>query len=109
MAAMREPWSIVADHPANGEPFGIVMEDGSFSAIEAESVARSLLATSRLTGAYLPTADPNSTAGHYLFLYRIHDRSRHFLGAIWALSQKDADLRLNILAEEGILFMPSSG
>lgn len=105
---MGEPWSIVAEHPATGEPYGIVMQDESTFA-EAEDIARSLLSTFRLLGTYIPTDKPTNKAGHYLFMYRINPDSRLYIGTIWAVSQKDADLRLNILAEEGILFMPSSG
>ena len=105
---MGEPWSIVAEHPATGEPYGIVMQDDSTFA-EAEDIARSLLATCRLLGTFLPTDAPNAPVGHYLFTYRVHPDSRLYIGTIWAACQKDAILRLNILAEEGVLFMPSSG
>lgn len=105
---MGEPWSIAAEHPATGEPYGIVMQDESTFA-EAEDIARSLLATCRLLGTYIPTNKCTNTQGHYLFSYRIHPDSRLYLGTIWASCQKDAILRLSILAEEGILFMPSSG
>lgn len=102
-----EPWSIVADHPATGEPYGIVMqEETTFE--QAESIARSLLATCRLLGTFLPTKN-RTTEGIYLFTYRTTPNSRLFIGSIWASSGKDAELRLNILAEEGVLFMPSSG
>lgn len=106
---MREPWSIVADHPANGEPFGIVMEDGSHSPEEAETIARALLSTCRLLGSYLPTKTCNTPEGCYLFAYRTEPSGPLRLGHIWATSHNDAKLRLAILAEEGILFMPSSG
>ena len=105
---MGEPWSIVAEHPATGEPYGIVMQDESTFA-EAEDIARSLLTTCRLLGTYIPTDAPTNTRGHYLLSYRPHQDSRLHIATIWASSQKDAILRLNILAEEGILFMPSSG
>lgn len=106
---MREPWSIVADHPANGEPFGIVMEDGSYTAAEAEHIARSLLATCRLLGTYIPTRTVQSLEGCYLFAYRSDANGPLRLGHIWATCHNDAQLRLAILAEEGVLFMPSSG
>lgn len=103
-----EPWSIVAEHPATGEPYGIVMQDDSTFA-EAEDIARSLLTTCRLLGTYVPTVKSTCTHGSYLFVYRTHPDSRLHLATIWALSHDDAVLRLTTLAEEGILFMPSSG
>ena len=103
-----EPWSIVAEHPATGEPFGLIIEDES-TFTQAEELARQLLATFRLCGTYIPTKSPPSTQGHYLFTYTGDRKCRWHLATIWASSAKDAELRLNILAAEGILFMPSSG
>ena len=104
-----EPWSIVGEHPATGEPFGIVMQDGTYSADAAESMARALLATYRLLGTFLPTGKRRSREGCYLFTYRSpHDNTLR-IGHIWATCFNDAQLRLSILAEEGVLFMPSSG
>ena len=104
-----EPWSIVADHPANGEPFGIVMQDGTYSAAAAEAMARSLLATYRLLGTFIPTGPRRTPQGCYLFVYRTCTDGPLCLAHIWATSYRDAELRLSILAEEGVLFMPSSG
>jgi hypothetical protein len=103
-----EPWSIVAEHPDTGEPYGIVMEDDSTFA-EAEDIARQLLATCRLLGSYVRTNPQQSLHGSYLFVYRTSPGNRQRLATIWATSIKDAELRLNILAAEGILFMPSPG
>lgn len=103
-----EPWSIVADHPDNGEPFGLII-DAKHTFAEAEDIARQLLASFRLLGAFLPTRR-RSTHGHYLFTYTVNAKSNHSrLATIWASSFQDAELRLNILAAEGILFMPASG
>lgn len=103
---MREPWSIVADHPSNGEPFGIIMQDGAYSPDAAEALARSLLATYRLLGTYIPTGKRFSTQGCYLFAYRPSPDGPLSLSHIWATCFNDAQLRLAILAEEGVLFMP---
>ena len=103
-----EPWSIVAEHPESGEPYGIVMEDDSTFA-QAEDIARQLLATFRLLGSYVRTNPQQVKHGSYLFMYRTSPGNRLRLATIWATSIKDAELRLNILAAEGILFMPSPG
>lgn len=105
---LGEPWSIVAEHPETGEPYGIVMQDDSTFA-EAEDIARQLLASFRLLGSFLPTRR-RSTHGHYLFAYTVEAKpNRSRLATIWASSFQDAELRLNILAAEGILLMPTSG
>lgn len=104
-----EPWSIVGEHPATGEPFGIVMQDGTYSADAAEAMARALLATYRLLGTFLPTGKRRSPEGCYLFTYRPRTNGPLCLAHIWATCFNDAQLRLSILAEEGVLFMPSSG
>ena len=104
---LGEPWSIVAEHPATGEPFGLVItSEHTFT--EAEDLARQLLATFRLTGSYLPTRTTDCLEGHYLFTYTTNTKPAWHLATIWAASAKDAELRLNILAAEGILFMPTS-
>ena len=105
---MAEPWSIVANHPITGEPFGLVMNDNStFS--EAEDIRLQLLATFELTGLYVPSSSVNSKRGHYLFAYLIADHEQPRLATIWAECLEDAELRLNTLAADGVLFMPSSG
>lgn len=103
-----EPWSVVAEHPLNGEPFGFVMQDDS-TFTEAEYIARQLLATFRLTGLYLPTSSIQNLHGHYLFTYTVSPETIPRLGTIWADCFADAELRLNVLAADGTLFMPASG
>ncbi len=105
---MAEPWSVVAEHPATGDPFGLVIEDDSTFA-EAEYIARQILGTFRLTGHFLPTAPLPTTEGPHLFLYYLQPNDTPHLAPIWADSFADAELRLNILAADGILFMPSPG
>ncbi|MFZ9655958.1 MAG: hypothetical protein ACO29V_09945 [Limnohabitans sp.] len=103
-----EPWSIVAEHPVTGEPFGLVLHtDHTFT--EAEDYGRQLLATFRLSGSYLPSSAIHPAHGHYLFTYTAAGTSTWALNTIWAESLDDAELRLNMLAAEGILFMPSPG
>jgi hypothetical protein len=101
-----EPWSVVAEHPITGEPFGLVLQDDSTFA-EAEYIARQLLATFRLTGAYLPSSSVHSLHGQYLFIYFVAPETIPRLGTIWALDCQDAELRLTILASDGTLFMPA--
>ena len=103
-----EPWSIVAEDPRTGEPFGLVLEHDADPEL-AEHIARNLLATFRLTGAYLPTSGPRSRKGHYLFLYYVSPEPVNRLASIWARSFADAEDKLNILASDGTLFMPASG
>ena len=103
-----EPWSIVGKHPITDEPFGVVMNDESTFA-EAEELALQLLATFRLLGIYIPTRDPNSKEGQYLFTYTAGDKCRWHLATIWASSADEANLLMNTLAADGILLMPSSG
>ncbi|MGA0848300.1 MAG: hypothetical protein ACO3PY_06865 [Pontimonas sp.] len=105
---MAEPWSIVADHPIDREPFGLVFADDSTFA-EAEHIARHLLASFNLLGTFLPTSPDFPTAGHYLLTYRVAPETLPRLTTIWARDLDDAMLRLNILAADGILFMPSPG
>ena len=101
-----EPWSITAGHPIFGEPFGVVFQDDcTFD--EAEHVARSLLATFSLCGAYWPTSLVYPLHGQYLFTYRVAPDARQRLHTIWAHDIDDALLRLNILAADGSLIMPS--
>lgn len=101
-----EPWSIVANHPLTGDPFGMVFSDDS-TFPEAEHIARSLLASFNLTGSYIPTDPDQPTHGQYLLLYRIHPSPRPRLATIWSHNLDDALLRLNILAADGILLMPT--
>lgn len=103
-----EPWSIVANHPLSGDPFGLVVEDNSTFA-EAEHIARSLLGSFKLTGGFLPSSADNPTHGQYLFLYYVHPDTHCRLATIWAHNIDDALLRLNILAADGILLMPTGG
>jgi hypothetical protein len=105
---MAEPWSIVADHPIDREPFGLVFSDDSTFA-EAEHIARHLLSSFNLLGTYLPTNPDFPAAGHYLLTYRVAPETLPRLTTIWARDLDDAMLRLNILAADGILFMPSPG
>ena len=105
---MNEPWSVVADHPIDGEPFGLVFNDDSTYA-EAEHIARHLLGTYSLTGVYLPSSAANPKHGHYIFVYRVAPETLPRMTSIWARDIEDAILRLNILAADGILFMPSPG
>lgn len=103
-----EPWSIVANHPFTGDPFGLVVNDDSTFA-EAEDLALAMLASFRLSGAFISTSDHHPYQGHYLFQFShptTHDRR---LATIWAENFDDAELRLNILAADGILFMPATG
>ena len=102
-----EPWSIIAEHPATNEPFGLVMQDDC-TPTEAEYLARNLLATFRLTGGFLPTSSDHKLHGHYLFIYYPPDTKTWRMTTIWAESFGDAELRLNTLAADGILFMPAS-
>lgn len=104
----REPWSIVAEHPVTGEPFGLVLQT-THTFTEAEDYGRQLLATFRLAGSFLSTSANHSTHGHYLFTFTAAETNAWSLGSIWAESLDDAQLRLNMLAAEGILFMPASG
>ena len=103
-----EPWSIVAEDPATGEPFGLTLQH-DVDAELAEHIARNLLATFRLTGGYLPTNGNKSLRGHYLFLYTVSPEPIPRLASIWATSFQDAEDKLNILAADGTLLMPSSG
>lgn len=103
-----EPWSVVADHPLDGEPFGLVFSDDSTMA-EAEHIARSLLGTYNLLGTYLPTGNRNNTEGHYLIVYTVMPNPAWQLATIWARDLDDAMLRLNILAADGVLYMPHPG
>lgn len=103
-----EPWSIVAEDPRTGEPFGLVLQHDVDHEL-AEHIARNLLATFRLTGAYIPSAGPKSLRGHYLFLYYVSPEPITRLATIWATSCGDAEDKLNILAADGTLLMPSSG
>jgi hypothetical protein len=101
-----EPWSITGDHPILGEPFGVVFQDDS-TFDEAEHIASSLLATFSLCGAYWPTSQVHPLHGHYLFTYRVAPDTCRRLHTIWAMDIDDALLRLNILAADGSLIMPS--
>jgi hypothetical protein len=103
-----EPWSIVAEDPKTGEPFGLVLQHDADIDL-AEHIARNLLATFRLTGAYIPTSGTRSLEGHYLFLYTVSPEPIARLASIWAASCSDAEDKLNILAADGTLFMPASG
>jgi len=104
---MAEPWSIVSNHPVTGEPFGLVMNDDSTFA-EAEDIGLQLLATFELLGLYMPTSETDLKRGHYLFTYLVETQDEPRMATIWAECYDDAQLRLNTLAAEGILFMPSS-
>jgi hypothetical protein len=105
---MMEPWSIVASHPIDGEPFGMAVDlDCTFA--DAEHIAISLLGTFRLTGGYLPSSAAHYLHGQYLFVYHVEPETSWRMGAIWATCFEDAELRLNILAADGILLMPASG
>ena len=103
-----ESWSVGAEYPSSGEPFFLVIEDDSTQA-EAQYIATQILSTFRLTGAFLPTSTKHALRGHYLFTYTVQPETLWRLGTIWAESCADAELRLNILASDGILFMPSPG
>lgn len=103
-----EHWSIVAEDPTTGEPFGLVLQH-DVDAELAEHIARNLLATFRLTGAFLPTSGTCSLRGHYLFLYTVSPEPVARLATIWACSFQDAEDKLNILASDGTLLLPSSG
>ena len=103
-----EPWSIVAEDPKTGEPFGLVLQHDADPEL-AEHIARNLLATFRLTGGYLPTNGFRSRKGHYLFLYTVSPEPIARMASIWATSFQDAEDKLNILASDGTLLMPSSG
>ena len=105
---MAEPWSIVANHPITGEPFGLVMNDDS-TFIEAEEIGLQLLATFELTGLYISTSDAHPKRGHYLFCYLVSADDKPRLASIWAHCYDDALLRLNTLAADGtLLFLHSS-
>lgn len=100
-----EPWSIVAVHPYNNEPFGLVIEDDS-DLSEAHYIATQLLSTFLLTGAYLPdNHNDHTTQGFYLFTYTIAPETIPRLATIWAECCADAELRLNVLASDGTLLM----
>lgn len=105
---MAEPWSIVANHPITGEPFGLVMNDDS-TFIEAEQIGLQLLATFELSGIYIPTSDTHLKRGHYLFCYLVAADDDQRLASIWANCYDDALLRLNTLAADGtLMFLHSS-
>lgn len=103
---MADPWSIVADHPINGQPFGLVIHDNT-DPTHIEAIARHLLTSYSLTGSYLPTT-PTKTTGLYLLRYLRPSGTTH-LACIWAHSIEDAKLRMQTLAENGILFMTTPG
>lgn len=103
-----EPWSIVAEDPRTGEPFGLVLQHDADPEL-AEHIARNLLSTFRLTGAFLPTNGASSLKGHYLFLYTVSPEPIPRLASIWATCFADAEDKLNILAADGTLLMPYSG
>jgi len=103
-----EPWSIVAEDPTTGEPFGLVLQH-DVDVVLAEHIARNLLATFHLTGGFLPTTSTPSLEGHYFFLYTVDPEPIARLATIWARSFEDAEDKLNILAADGTLLMPSSG
>lgn len=105
---MYQPWSVVAEYPYTGEPFGLEFDDDSTMA-EAEYIARQLLATFRLTGLYLPTGSDTTKEGIYLFTFTVSPETLPRMGTIWAYGVDDAELRLNVLASDGTLFMPTSG
>lgn len=105
---MAEPWSIVADHPATNEPFGIVIQDDS-NILEAEYLAQQLLLTYRILGTFIPTTLKPSTEGHYLIAFTVAPSTIPRLATIWAENLADATLRLQTLKHDGILFMPTSG
>lgn len=101
-----EPWSVVANHPITDEPFGLVVNIECTMA-DAEYIAVNLLGTFKLTGAFIPSSLVHPKQGQYLFLYRVAPESIHRLATIWAEHLEDAELRLNILAADGILLMPT--
>jgi hypothetical protein len=103
-----EPWSVVAEYPYTGEPFGLVFNDDS-TLTEAEYIARQLLSTYRLTGLYLPTSSQDNTEGNYVFIFIVSPETLPRMGTIWAYDAQDAELRLEVLAADGTLFMPTSG
>jgi hypothetical protein len=105
---MYEPWSVVAEYPYTGEPFGLEFDDDSTMA-EAEYIARQLLASFRLTGLYLPTSSQDNREGKYLFTFIVSPETIPRMGTIWAYNFADAELRLTVLASDGTLFMPSPG
>jgi hypothetical protein len=107
-ALTMEPWSIVASHPVSGDPFGLVI-DIDCTMADAEHIAINLLGTFKLTGAYIPSSLVHPKQGQYLLLYRIHPDPHPRMASIWAENLEDAELRLNILAADGILLMPASG
>lgn len=103
-----EPWSVVAEYPYTGEPFGLVFNDDS-TFTEAEYIARQLLTTFRLTGLYIPTSSQDNTEVSYLFTFTVSPETLPRMGTIWALNAQDAELRLTVLSSDGTLFMPTSG
>jgi len=105
---MAEPWSIVANHPITGEPFGLVMNDDS-TFIEAEQIGLQLLATFELSGISIPTSDTHPQRGQHLFSYLVAADDDQRLASIWADCYDDALLRLNTLAADGtLMFLHSS-
>ena len=106
---MAEPWSIVANHPFNGEPFGLVIDLPELTMADAEHVAINLLGSFQFTGAYVPTSAVHPLQGQYLFLYKVTPEPICRMATVWAENLDDAELRLNILAADGILLMPASG
>ena len=104
-----EPWSIVANHPFDGDPFGLVIDLPELTMADAEHVAINLLGTFRLTGTYVPSSLVHPLQGQYLFLYRVAPERINRMATVWAENLDDAELRLNILAADGILLMPASG
>jgi hypothetical protein len=101
-------WSIVANHPFDDEPFGIAVDiDCTFA--DAEHIAVNMLGSFYLTGGYIPSDTIHPLRGHYLLTYRVEPEPDIRMSAIWATCFDDAELRLNILAADGILLMPASG
>ena len=76
---------------------------------DAEHIAINLLGTFKLTGAFIPSSAIHPLQGQYLFLYRVDPERNPRMASIWADNLDDAELRLNILAADGILLMPASG
>ena len=104
-----EPGSMVANHPFDGDPFGLVIDLPELTMADAEHVAINLLGSFQLTGAYVPSSLAHPLQGQYLFLYRVAPERINRMATVWAENLDDAELRLNILAADGILLMPASG
>ena len=105
-----EHWSIAAELD-DGEPFGILVQYPADTE-EAIHIAKDMLQTGMLTGAYFPCGDgvdENPTYGLYLISwnrFEPHQDMRQCLARIWAENFQDAYHRFTILKKDAVLCCP---